>query len=87
MKSIAAWNSNSATAGESVNYGRYQVIEEIGQGSMGLVFRAHDPQIDREVALKVLRRDRITGEEFVNRFLKEARVIGPAVSSQHRDGL
>ncbi len=59
-----------------MNYGRYQVIEEIGQGSMGLVYRAHDPQIDREVALKVLRRDRITGEEFVNRFLKEARVIG-----------
>jgi len=43
---------------------------------MGVVYRAHDPQIDREVALKVLRRDRITGEEFVSRFLKEARVIG-----------
>jgi serine/threonine protein kinase len=59
-----------------VNYGRYQIIEEVGQGSMGLVYRAHDPQIDRQVALKVLRRDRITGESFVNRFLKEARVIG-----------
>ncbi len=59
-----------------MNYGRYQVIEELGQGAMGLVYRAHDPQIDRQVALKVLRRDRITGEDFVNRFLKEARVIG-----------
>jgi len=59
-----------------VNYGRYQVIEEIGQGLTGLVYRAHDPQLNREVAVKVLRRDRITGEEFVSRFLKDVRVIG-----------
>jgi len=43
---------------------------------MGVVYRAYDPQIDRMVALKVLRRDRIIGENFVQRFLKEARAIG-----------
>jgi eukaryotic-like serine/threonine-protein kinase len=61
---------------ETVNYGRYQILKEVGRGSMGVVYQAHDPQIDRLVALKVLRRDRITGESFVKRFLKEARVIG-----------
>ena len=73
-----------------MNYGRYQILEEVGHGSMGLVYRAHDPQIDRLVAVKVLRRDRITGKSFVNRFLKEARVIGrlshPSIVTVHDIG-
>lgn len=43
---------------------------------MGVVYRAHDPQIDRAVALKVLREDRGASETFVQRFLKEAKAIG-----------
>jgi serine/threonine-protein kinase len=43
---------------------------------MGVVYRAHDPSIDRTVALKVLRKDRVTSETFVRRFLKEAKAIG-----------
>jgi len=59
-----------------VNYGRYHIQGELGSGAMGVVYRAHDPQIDRLVALKVLRQDRVTSEEFVYRFLKEAKAIG-----------
>lgn len=59
-----------------MNYGRYQIIEELGRGATGVVYKAHDPQIDRLVALKVLRPDRVTSENFVRRFLKEARAIG-----------
>ena len=59
-----------------MNYGRYQIVEELGKGSMGVVYRAHDPQIDRLVALKVLRHDRVTSEAFVQRFFKEAKAIG-----------
>ncbi|MBN1931797.1 MAG: serine/threonine protein kinase [Desulfobacterales bacterium] len=59
-----------------MQYGRYQILEELGRGSMGVVYKAHDPQIDRLVALKVLRPDRVTSEDFVQRFLKEARAIG-----------
>lgn len=59
-----------------MNYGRYEIFREVGKGSMGVVYMAHDPQIDRAVALKVLRPDRITSEDFVERFLKEARAIG-----------
>jgi serine/threonine protein kinase len=57
-------------------YGRYRIVKELGRGTMGVVYQAHDPQIDRMVALKVLRPDRVTSEDFVARFLKEARAIG-----------
>ena len=59
-----------------MNYGRYEVVDEIGQGSMGVVYRAYDPQINRHIALKLLRQDRVTSEELVQRFLKEARAMG-----------
>ncbi len=59
-----------------MKYGRYEVIDEIGQGSMGVVYRAHDPQINRQIALKLLRQDRVTNEELVQRFLKEAQAMG-----------
>ena len=41
-----------------------------------MVYQAHDPQIDRTVALKVLREDRVVSEDFVLRFFKEAKFIG-----------
>jgi serine/threonine protein kinase len=59
-----------------MEYGRYRIKEELGKGTMGVVYRAYDPQIDREIALKVLRPDRVVSEAFVARFLKEARAIG-----------
>jgi serine/threonine protein kinase len=59
-----------------MKYGRYQIEDEIGQGSMGVVYRAYDPQINRQIALKILREDRISNEELVQRFLKEAQAMG-----------
>lgn len=59
-----------------MQYGRYKVIKELGKGAMGVVYQAHDPKIDRLVALKVLREDRLSSEYYVQRFFKEAKAIG-----------
>lgn len=59
-----------------MNYGRYQIIKELGKGSMGVVYQAHDPNLDVLVALKVLRQDRVVSEAFVRRFLSEGKALG-----------
>jgi serine/threonine protein kinase len=54
------------------NFGRYRILDRIGKGGMGAVFRAHDTQLDRTVALKVP----FLGDddaEMRQRFLREAR--------------
>ena len=58
------------------HYGRYRIVSELGTGAMGRVYQAHDPQIDRMIALKVLREDRVVDQEFVRRFVSEAQAIG-----------
>jgi eukaryotic-like serine/threonine-protein kinase len=62
-----------------VHFGRYRTIEVLGTGAMGIVFRAHDPGIDRDVALKVLRREMLVGSqgaEMQARFRNEAVTAG-----------
>ncbi len=54
---------------------RYRVIDWLGEGAMGVVYRAHDPRIDREVALKVVLPER-TEPAALARLLREARVLG-----------
>jgi serine/threonine-protein kinase len=57
-------------------FGRYQIINEIGKGAMGKVYKARDPNLDLVVALKVLRPERVDSDAFVKRFLREAKVLG-----------
>lgn len=54
----------------------YKLLERLGRGSMGTVYKARHLASDRVVALKILARFLSENEAFVRRFLKEARVIG-----------
>jgi WD40 repeat protein/tRNA A-37 threonylcarbamoyl transferase component Bud32 len=53
--------------------GRFEVKQTLGSGAFGIVYRARDPQLDREVALKVPRPELIDDEGKRERFLREAR--------------
>jgi serine/threonine protein kinase len=53
--------------------GDYRVIRALGAGTMGIVFQAQDPQLNRQVALKVLRPTMAVDASYRLRFLREAR--------------
>ena len=55
--------------------GRYRVIEQLGRGGMATVFRCHDPNLNRFVAVKVLPSYYTEDPTFLGRFTQEAQAI------------
>jgi serine/threonine protein kinase len=59
---------------------RYELLEEIGRGNMGIVYKARDPEIDRILAIKVVRLgfslDDTQRKTFLERFRREAKIAG-----------
>ena len=53
--------------------GRYEVVDRIGRGGMGVVFKARDPRIGRQVAIKLLS---VPDESLRDRFVQEAQSVG-----------
>src|SRR5262245_35272329 len=53
--------------------GRFRIRARVGEGAFGTVYRAYDPQLDREVALKVPRAGTLSDPRTVARFLDEAK--------------
>ncbi len=73
--------------------GKYRLLERIGEGGMGTVYRARDDMLDREVAIKVLRPDLVRQPTLVERFRTEAialaRLAHPRIATLYgleRDG-
>jgi tetratricopeptide (TPR) repeat protein/tRNA A-37 threonylcarbamoyl transferase component Bud32 len=74
-----------------VRFGRYLLLERVGAGAMGVVYAAHDPELDRKVAVKVLQLHASTDREQARgRLVREARALArlahPNVVAVHDAG-
>jgi len=70
---LARLSTTPATIGECV--GSVELIDVLGEGGMGTVFRGHDSKLDRPVAVKTVRADRRVGEASRARFRREAKFL------------
>ncbi|MGV3619206.1 MAG: serine/threonine-protein kinase, partial [Archangium sp.] len=64
---------NAVRAGDVLS-GRYRLEEKVGEGGMGAVFVAHDTELDRKVAVKLLAAGLVNDAEVMERFEREARL-------------
>ncbi len=55
------------------SFGRYQILSQLGTGGMGEVYLAHDPTLERSIALKILPDDVAGNDERMRRFTQEAK--------------
>ncbi|MEM7156580.1 MAG: serine/threonine-protein kinase [Myxococcota bacterium] len=73
-----------------VRMGRFTMLDRLGAGGMGLVYSAYDPHLDRKIAIKVLRVDRLGREEDEQRLWREAQALArlshPNVVTVHEVG-
>lgn len=60
---------------EKILDNRYEILEQVGGGGMALVYRARDIYLNRIVAIKILREQLTSDEEFVSRFRREAQAV------------
>lgn len=71
-------------------FGRFRILALLGRGAFGAVYRAHDPQLDRQIALKVPRTNALDHGFQVERFFREARAAAqlrhPHIVAVHEAG-
>lgn len=70
--------------------GRFEIREELGSGGLGTVYRAHDPKLNRDVALKVPHSESLPSDTQKARFLQEAQAAAklqhPNIVAVHDSG-
>lgn len=71
--SAATWDPTRDPLAGTVIDGRYEVLEPLGEGGMGTVYRVRHVTLDRTFAMKALRRDLATDADLAARFMQEAR--------------
>ena len=83
--------ARAAVLDKGTELGRYLLLDRLGAGGMGEVFAAYDPQLDRKVALKLLRSGSLSAEEGKARLLREAQAMArlqhPNVIAVHDVGM
>jgi serine/threonine-protein kinase len=81
---------NWHSTGQLRKFGKYELIEPVGVGTFGTVYKARDSELDRIVAIKVPRAIHAAGKEDIGRFLREARSVAqlrhPSIVSVHDSG-
>jgi serine/threonine protein kinase len=77
-KVLTRYQADQLLAGhgeECLVAGRYRILDKLGQGGMGAVYKAHDIHLDRDVAVKVLPGHHLNDADAVARFQREARAL------------
>jgi eukaryotic-like serine/threonine-protein kinase len=75
VEAVAGTATDAAGSGGK-KLGNYELLSKLGQGGMGAVYKAHQPSMDRNVAIKILPRNLARNQEFIARFLREAKAAG-----------
>jgi hypothetical protein len=68
---VVVMNGNAVLQPGSVFANRYRIIKTLGEGGMGAVYKAHDMELERDVALKVIKPELSNNPEILQRFKQE----------------